>query len=68
VRLPPILSAYAATYPQVELEVSTGTVAGLIQPVLAHEIEAAFVAGPVSHPELVTTEMIEEELMLVTAP
>jgi LysR family transcriptional regulator, cell division regulator len=36
--------------------------------VLAHEIEAAFVAGPVSYPELVTTEMIEEELMLVTAP
>lgn len=68
VRLPPVLAAYAATYPQVEIEVSTGTTAGLIQAVLAHEVEAAFVAGPVSYPELVTTEMIEEELMLVTAP
>jgi DNA-binding transcriptional LysR family regulator len=67
-RLPPILAAYAATYPQVEIEVSTGTTAGLIQAVLAHEIEVAFVASPVGHPELVTTEVIEEELMLVTAP
>lgn len=68
VRLPPILAAYAATYPQVEIEVSTGTSAGLIQAVLAHQIEAAFVAGPVSHPELLSTQMVEEELMLVTVP
>jgi len=67
-RLPPILAAYAASYPQVEIEVSTGTTAGLIQSVLAHQIEAAFVAGPVNHPELVAVQVIEEELMLVTAP
>jgi len=67
-RLPPILAAYAASYPQVEIEVSTGTTAGLTQAVLAHQIEAAFVAGPVNHPELVAVEVIEEELMLVTAP
>jgi LysR family transcriptional regulator, cell division regulator len=67
-RLPPILAAYAASYPQVEIEVSTGTTAGLIQTVLSHQMEAAFVAGPVNHPELVTIQVIEEELMLVTAP
>jgi DNA-binding transcriptional LysR family regulator len=67
-RLPPILAAYAASYPQVEIEVSTGTSAGLIQAVLGHQIEAAFVAGPVNHPELVALQVIEEELMLVTAP
>ncbi len=67
-RLPPVLAAYAASYPQVEIEVSTGTSAGLIQAVLAHEIEVAFVAGPVNHPELVSVPVIEEELVLVTAP
>ena len=67
-RLPPILASYAATYPQVEIEVSTGTTSDLIQVVLEHKIDAAFVAGPVSHPELIATRVIEEELMLVTAP
>ena len=67
-RLPPILAAYAASYPQVEIEVSTGTSAGLIQAVLARQIETAFVAGPVNHPELLALRVIEEELMLVTAP
>jgi DNA-binding transcriptional LysR family regulator len=67
-RLPPILAAYAASYPQVEMEVSTGTSAALIQSVLERQIEAAFVAGPVNHPELVALPVIEEELVLVTAP
>lgn len=67
-RLPPVLAAYAASYPHVEIEVSTGTTAGLIQAVLAHQIEAAFVAGPVNHPQLDSLQVIEEELMLVTAP
>jgi len=67
-RLPPILADYAATYPQVEIEISTGTTAGLIQAVLAHQVEAALVAGPVNHPELVALQVLEEELMVVTAP
>ena len=67
-RLPPILTAYAASYPQVEIEVNTGTTEGLIQDVLSHQLEAAFVAGPITHPELVASQVIEEELMLVTAP
>lgn len=67
-RLPPVLAAYAASYPQVEIEVSTGTSDGLIQSVLGHQIEAAFVAGPVNHSDLVAVSVIEEELMLITAP
>ena len=67
-RLPAILATYAVTYPQVEMEVSTGTTAGLIQAVLAHQMEAAFVAGPVNHCDLEVLPVIEEELVLVTAP
>jgi LysR family transcriptional regulator, cell division regulator len=67
-RLPHILATYAATYPQVEMEVSTGTTAALIQAVLGHQTEAAFVAGPVNHPDLETLPVIEEELVLITAP
>jgi LysR family transcriptional regulator, cell division regulator len=67
-RLPAILATYAATYPQVEMEVSTGTTAALIQAVLGHQMEAAFVAGPVNHRDLEALPVIEEELVLVTAP
>jgi LysR family transcriptional regulator, cell division regulator len=68
VRLPPILAAYAAAYPEVDIEIATGTTAELVDAVLAHRLEAAFVAGPVNRPELRATPLIEEELVLVTAP
>ena len=67
-RLPPILAAYASAYPEVDIEIDTGTSAALIESVLTHRVEAAFVVGPVNHPELVAVPMVVEELVLVTAP
>ncbi len=67
-RLPPVLSAYAQRYPDVDIEINSGPTAALIDDVLARRIEAAFVAGPINHPELVAIPMIEEELVLITAP
>jgi LysR family transcriptional regulator, cell division regulator len=68
VRLPPLLAAYAAACPEVDIEITTGTSAALIDAVLAHRLEAAFVAGPVSHSELLSVPVLEEELVVVTAP
>jgi DNA-binding transcriptional LysR family regulator len=67
-RLPPILAAYASRYPEVDIEIGTGTSAALIEAVLGHKFEAAFVVGPVDHPELVSIPMVLEELVVVTAP
>jgi DNA-binding transcriptional LysR family regulator len=67
-RLPPLLAAYAGACPEVDIEVHTGTSAALIEEVLAHRVEAAFVAAPAKHPELVAIPVVEEELVLVTAP
>jgi DNA-binding transcriptional LysR family regulator len=67
-RLPPILSAYAQTHPQVGLIVTTGTSAGLVTDILEHRLDGAFVAGPVQHPDLLEEAIFREELMLVTAP
>ena len=66
-RLPPILAAYASAYPEVDIEIDTDTSAALIEAVLAHRVEAAFVVGPVNHPALVAVPMVVEELVLVTA-
>src|SRR5689334_23557630 len=67
-RLSPLLASYATANPGVDLVLRTGTTAELIERVLAREIEGAFVCGPVSHADLATTPVFEEELALLSAP
>ncbi|AYG69095.1 MULTISPECIES: LysR family transcriptional regulator [unclassified Rhizobium] len=67
-RLSPLLSEFAKTYPQVRLVVTTGTTRRLIDDVVACKVEGAFVAGPVSYPDLDHAVVFREELVLVTSP
>jgi len=67
VRLAPILARFAAAYPEVDLSLVTGTTAELTERVLRHEIEGAFVCGPLDHPELEGDVVFREELALATA-
>ena len=67
-RLSPVLSAYAAAWPEVDLVLTTGTTCELVEAVLAHRLEGAFVCGPVDHPELLEQTVFREELVVVTAP
>ncbi|MGZ9720481.1 LysR family transcriptional regulator [Rhizobium miluonense] len=66
-RLSPLLSHFAMTYPEVRLVVTTGTTRRLLDEVLECKLEGAFVAGPVSHPELEHEVVFQEELVLVTS-
>lgn len=66
VRLPALLSKYHHKYPEVDLTLKTGPTEQNIQGVLQYELDGAFVAGPVEHPELIQTTVIEEELVLIT--
>ena len=50
--LPPVLSAYAARYPEVDLSLRAGTTCELLAEVLEHRLEAALVCGPVDHKDL----------------
>ncbi|MDJ0951267.1 MAG: LysR substrate-binding domain-containing protein [Alphaproteobacteria bacterium] len=67
VRLSPLLGAYAAAHPAVDLVLSTGTTAELVEAVLERRLEGAFVCGPVHHPELDEEPIFSEELALLTA-
>jgi DNA-binding transcriptional LysR family regulator len=67
-RLPPILSAYAKDFPQVDIVLETGTTAELIARVLDRRLEGAFVAAPVDHSDLVADRVVTEELVLLSAP
>jgi len=67
-RLSPVLTAYAAAYPEVDVALRTGTSRELIEAVLEYRVEGAFVCGPVDHPELEQTTMFREELVILTPP
>ncbi|MGG3449585.1 LysR family transcriptional regulator [Domibacillus aminovorans] len=66
VRLPKLLSKYHHNYPDVDLTLKTGPTEQNVQGVLQYELDGAFVAGPIEHPELVQKTVIEEEMVLVT--
>ncbi|MEJ0015433.1 MAG: LysR substrate-binding domain-containing protein [Acetobacteraceae bacterium] len=68
IRLPRIVAAYAAAFPDVDLTLRTGTSAELVARVLGRELDAAFVAGPIDHADLLQQTVFREELVLVTAP
>jgi DNA-binding transcriptional LysR family regulator len=67
-RLPDVLSAYAAACPQVDLVLQTGPTAQLVNDVLERRLEGALVAGPVEHPDLIADKVVEEELAIIAAP
>jgi LysR family transcriptional regulator, cell division regulator len=67
-RLPPILGAYAARCPEVEVVLDTGPTEHLVERVLRRELDGAFVSGPIEHAHLRAVAVVEEELVLVTAP
>jgi DNA-binding transcriptional LysR family regulator len=66
-RLSPILAAYAAAFPEVDLVLRTGTTREMIDAV-ERRVEGAFVCGPLDHPELAQEPVFREELAIATAP
>jgi DNA-binding transcriptional LysR family regulator len=53
------------TYPDVRVELTTGTTGALVARVLAHEVEAAFVAEPFTHDGLDGRSVFTERLVLI---
>jgi DNA-binding transcriptional LysR family regulator len=64
-RLPAILARYHRDYPQVQIELSTGTSGALVSRVHAFEIEAAFVAEPFTAAGLESVHAFDEELVVI---
>jgi LysR family transcriptional regulator, cell division regulator len=67
VRLPTLLAGFHRRFPEVRLSLRTATTADLVAAVLDGSLDGAFVAGPISHADLVSTVAFREELVLVTA-
>jgi DNA-binding transcriptional LysR family regulator len=65
-RLPPVLSRYHLAYPEVQMELVTGTTAALVKRVLDRDIEAAFVAEPFTTDGLAMQTAFVEDIVLIT--
>ena len=60
------LADFAVAHPAVDLTLQTGTTCELLEKVLDHRLEGAFVCGPVTHPDLSAERVFTEELVLLT--
>ncbi|WP_448043969.1 LysR substrate-binding domain-containing protein [Bradyrhizobium liaoningense] len=67
VRLPPLLADFHRRFPAVRLSLRTAPTADLVTGVLEGSLDGAFVAGPVTHADLIAASAFREELVLVSA-
>jgi DNA-binding transcriptional LysR family regulator len=65
--LPHILKEFRTRYPRIDVSVRTGRSYHLLQMVLADEVQAAMVRS-ISHPDIQTIELYQDEVVLVTDP
>ncbi|MCP1146574.1 LysR family transcriptional regulator [Lysinibacillus endophyticus] len=65
-RLPEILSAYMKKYKNVELSLFTGVTELLEEEVLNHKLDGAFVTESNFHPDIISHEVFQEELVLIS--
>ena len=64
--LPTILSSYYKKYPNVDLSLQAGLTEALIKEVIDHQLDGAFISGPIKHPLLEQYDVCTEQLVLVT--
>ncbi|TCF98641.1 hypothetical protein BZM26_24400 [Paraburkholderia strydomiana] len=65
--LPSLMKAYREVLPNIQIELTTGPTASLVEDVLNYQLDGAFVAGPTGHPDLHEQLLAHEELVLVSA-
>jgi DNA-binding transcriptional LysR family regulator len=68
VYVPKMLAEFHKAYPAVDLSLITAHSSDLVQKVLHHELDGAFVNSPVVHPDIVEECTFTEELVLATEP
>ncbi|WP_404332310.1 LysR family transcriptional regulator [Mesobacillus maritimus] len=66
IHLPKILSSYIKNYQNVDLSVYTGVTETLQREVLHHKLDGAFVTESDFHPDLVSHQVFQEELVLIS--
>lgn len=68
IQLPQILASFMTKYQNVDLSLYTGVTEMLEEEVLQHKLDGAFVTEADFHPDLVSYEVLREELVLISDP
>ncbi|MCV6609675.1 MAG: LysR substrate-binding domain-containing protein [Amphritea sp.] len=63
--LPQLLAALREICPKMKPRITAATTQDLVEAVLEHRLDCAFVGGPVKHPDLVVTDVLQQRLVLV---
>lgn len=66
IKLPTILSTFTKKYKEVDLSLFSGVTEKLQDEVLNHRLDGAFVTETIPHPELVSHDVFQEELVLIS--
>jgi len=66
--LPPILEEFQKSHPGVTVHVRTGTNQGILAMVLHNEVDVGLTAFPLTHPQIRTTPLFEDPVLLVASP
>ncbi len=61
------LAGFHENNPQITVQVESGTTESILQKVLEHRLNGAFVSGPIRHPELFTKQVRTEKLCLIAS-
>ena len=64
-RLPTILSLFKKTYPTVDISLQIASTKQLVQSVLQHELDGAFISSTITHPELYYEKVADEEVVII---
>lgn len=64
--LPGFLSAFHQEHPCISVRVDTGTTAASVEKLLDHQLEGAFIAGPLYHADLASIFIRKEQLVLIS--
>lgn len=64
--MPEFLKMYLEKYPKVRLSLRVGHTEDMVQKVLNHELDGAFVSGAILHLELEKKQVLEETLVIIT--
>lgn len=66
IHLPRILSSYVKKYKDVDLSIYTGVTETLEEEVLHHKLDGAFITETDFHPDLISHNVFQEELVLIS--
>lgn len=67
IRLPDVLHEFVTRYPDINLDIQTGATDTLLDSVVNHRVDGAFIGGDIKSSQVKSVYLLSEEIVLITA-